>query len=290
MRQRLKKMIIAVLTFLALGAAGLMLLLLLFQEKLMYFPSPYTERELAMAQQLGLQRITYSTEAGKQTAFYLPPAAGDNAPPDELWFVYCGNASRVLDLLALFQDLPLATGSSVRRGVLLLDFPGYGLCEGKANPAATLVSGQTGLKTLISSQAWSAEQVAALRYKFLGHSLGCAGTLQLAADLGRAERVILMSPFTSMREMANARVTPAFSWLLRHNFDNRAALTRLLQKSPGTRVTLVHGVRDTAIPVDMSRQLAAGREGTVTLIELPEADHNDFVYDEIALIQGLIVK
>ena len=280
----------AVFIFLALCVAGVAVLLLVFQDKLMYFPSAYTPWELAKAESEGIQRLEFTTAEGRQVAFYQPPAASASAealPPEDLWFVYCGNGSRVLDLSPLFQHLPDAAEAS--RGMLLLDYPGYGASEGKPSPASTLASGHAALAALWAKKGWSGEPGATTNYHFLGHSLGSAGTLQLAAGLGRAQSVILMSPFTSMRDMANARVTPAFSWLLQHNFDNRAALSTLLTAAPQAKVTLVHGTKDTAIPVAMSRQLAAAHPGKVTLVELPDADHNDFVFDQLPLIQSLIL-
>lgn len=280
----------AVLTFLGLFVVAIAILLLLFQDKLMYFPSAYTRGELLKAEIQGIQRVEFTTDQGKQVAFYQPPAGGptrEALPPEDLWFVYCGNGSRVLDLAPIFQGLPDAAEAS--RGVLLLDYPGYGSCEGKPSPASTLASGRAALTALWALKGWSGEPDARTAFHFLGHSLGCAGTLQLAAGLGRAGSVVLMSPFTSMRDMANARVTPVFSWLLHHNFDNRASLQTVLKASPEARVTLVHGVKDTAIPVEMSRQLAAAHEGKISLIELPDADHNDFVFDQLPLIQTVVL-
>jgi pimeloyl-ACP methyl ester carboxylesterase len=274
---------VAVLIYLGLGVAALVLLLLFFQEKLMYFPSAYTEADLTKATAGGLERLEYTTAEGRQVAFYQPaPGAG---PPAQLWFVYCGNGSRVLDLSFLFENLP----DHASRAVLYLDYPGYGACEGRPSPESSLASGRAGLKALWEAKGWPGKAGEGSEFHFLGHSLGSAGTLQLAASLGRADSVVLLCPFTSMRDMANARVSPALSWLLHHNFDNRASLGALLAAAPDARVTLVHGTMDTAIPVSMSRQLAAGHPGKVTLIELPKADHNDFVWDELPLIQGLIL-
>lgn len=286
----------AVLIFLALVVVGLGVLLYTSQEKLMYFPSAYTEWELQNARELGLIQVQYSTDQGRQAAFYLPPAGAPKAtgkPPEKLWLVHCGNGSRVLDLLPLFTGLP-STGAAY--GVLMLDYPGYGLNEGRPNPGAIKESDHAALRKLWEDFSWAGDPVTGeglsspVAFSYLGHSLGCAGVMQLAASLGRAESVILLSPFTSMREMANQRVSPLFSWLLTHEYDNRANLAQLMGSvSPQPKVTLVHGTLDVAIPVTMSRRLAAEHPGAITLVELPQADHNDFVFGERALIQGLIL-
>lgn len=296
-RSPLLRMLTSLLIFLALAIVAVGVLLMLYQDRLMYFPSRYTNQEKAMAEAVGLRRLEFATDEGRQTAFYLPPAGERpgtelGRAPAQLWIAHCGNGSRVLDLLGVFTDLP--DEREVRRGVLLVDYPGYGDSLGKPSPASILAAGQGALGSLWERGGWKGDPVRApaetgVSLNFLGHSLGSAATLQLAASLRHADSVLLLSPFTSMREMANQRVSPLFSWLLRHKYDNRNALATLLKAAPA-RVTLVHGVRDSSIPVTMSRRLAADHQGIVQLVELPEADHNDFVYDELPLLQRLITS
>jgi pimeloyl-ACP methyl ester carboxylesterase len=62
---------------------------------------------------------------------------------------------------------------------------------------------------------------------------------------------------------------------VRHRFDNRAGLAAL--QAAGGRAWIFHGSRDEVIPVEMSRTLAAEFPQTVTLKEVPNADHNSIV-------------
>jgi len=73
--------------------------------------------------------------------------------------------------------------------------------------------------------------------------------------------------------MALRQMGPVIGRLLRHDYDNRAALASLAAR-PGARVTIFHGTADELIPIEMARELHERHAATVRLIELPGADHN----------------
>jgi uncharacterized protein len=106
----------------------------------------------------------------------------------------------------------------------------------------------------------------------LGHSLGAAAALQYAAR-HPLQRLVLISPFTTMRAMARRTAGWPLCEVLTHRFDNRARLAELAAGFlPPT--TIVHGDADGLIPLEMSRSLVAEFPGVILRV-IPGAGHND---------------
>ena len=82
-------------------------------------------------------------------------------------------------------------------GYLLIDYPGYGISEGKPNPCSILENSEHALQTLLKKKSWAAD---AARPCVLAHSLGGAAALQFAAR-NYVRKIILVSPFTTMDEI-----------------------------------------------------------------------------------------
>jgi pimeloyl-ACP methyl ester carboxylesterase len=110
----------------------------------------------------------------------------------------------------------------------------------------------------------------------IGHSIGCGAGLQFAARWN-VDRVVLIAPFTTMREMARRVVGWPLCHLLLHNFDNRARLAELAARRLEPEVVLFHGTDDEVIPFEMGRSLAAEHPGMIRFHAVPGADHNTIV-------------
>ena len=82
-----------------------------------------------------------------------------------------------------------------------------------------------------------------------------------------------MAPFTSTAEMALLRFGIPKTFPFQHSFDNRAGLQELA-KNHG-RAWIIHGDKDTVIPLAMSRTLAKEFKGIVTLRVIAGASHGD---------------
>ena len=87
--------------------------------------------------------------------------------------------------------------------------------------------------------------------------------------------MVLLSPFTTLTEMARGTVGWPLCHLNRHRFDNRTRLASIVAR--GARVRIVHGTADGIIPVSMARELAAAHPAAVQLTEVPGAGHNDML-------------
>ena len=234
------------------------------QHSMIYHPYAYPPN---YAQKLPPDAIElhFKTIAGKQTAFYLPRGAGEQLP-QRLWVAFCGNASLALD----WTDL-IARDRKDGDAFLLIDYPGYGRSEGYVNIVTTRAAADNALDALAIHLRVKKEQLE-LHLNTIGHSLGTAVALDFARRYF-VQRIILIAVFTTLREEGATVVGSSLSHLLVENYDNRAALRELLQRSPPPHVIIFHGTEDNVIPVRMGRELAEMFSSFVTFHPIPSADH-----------------
>lgn len=249
------------------AALSTVLFLVSCQSKLIYYPRPYDPAELEEIGRRGGKRIEAATSQGRQVAFYLPPRRSPSEPPEFLWLVFGGNGSVALDYS------PEAADWDAGFGYLFVDYPGYGLCEGKPNPARIEESIVALTGKLQGELLWTDAEFRA-RTGVIGHSLGSAAGL-IAADRLQLQRAVLCASFTTMTDMARRVIGWPLCHLNRHRFDNIARLTTLAAR--GAQVRIFHGQDDRVIPVSMSRKLAEMFPKTVRLTEVPDCGHDDVV-------------
>ncbi len=235
------------------------------QSRLIYFPKPYGGRDMAALREAGGRVLEFRASQGKQAAFFIPPGGGGE--PERIWLCFAGNGSLALDWL-FFPGI-----RDERSALLLIDYPGYGLCEGRPSPAAIRENSTAAVRRLADELGMTLDDLKP-RLAVLGHSIGCAAALMAADDLG-LKRAVLISPFTTMTEMARRIVGWPLCLLNRHTFDNRRHLKSVAAK--GARITIFHGGSDDVIPPAMSRELAGLAPGSVQRTEVPGAGHNDIV-------------
>jgi pimeloyl-ACP methyl ester carboxylesterase len=253
-----------VLVLLALIAGAPFAFIAGCQSKLLYFPRPYAAGATNEWREKTAGRpVDFTTSQGRQRAFLQ----GNLKSPRNLWIVCGGNGTVALD----WSDW-LASNAPAEDAWLLVDFPGYGDCEGKPSPGRIRES----LKVVVPKAAESVGLTAtpdASRLRFFGHSLGAAASLIAAAEFDIRQGVLL-SPFTSTMEMSEVVTGLPVGFLVTHRFDNAARLDEIIARGP-VRIVILHGTDDEVIPVDMARRLAHGREKSVNLREIQGARHND---------------
>ncbi|MCK4839367.1 MAG: alpha/beta fold hydrolase, partial [Desulfobulbaceae bacterium] len=182
------------------------------QQRMIYYPRPYGP-DLSQSDQ-GQVVVSYATSQGRQVAFYLAPAGAEETPA-RLWLMCGGNASLALDWLDLLEDFP-----DPGAGFLLLDYPGYGGNQGRPDPTSIMESSEAALAGLAIHLETDRADLDS-RLMVMGHSLGAAAVLRYA---GRhpVGRIVLVSPFTSLKDMAARIFSPLLAWTLYHAYDNRA--------------------------------------------------------------------
>jgi uncharacterized protein len=238
------------------------------QERQIYLPRPYTPEEFREAK-ARFSLLRFQTSQGEQLAFYAAPKEGVGALPRRIWFMFEGNGGLALNWRGFIERFP-----DEQVGFVLIDYPGYGANQGKPSPAAMLENSDGAYLALLKHLGLSEQELHG-RLRIMGYSLGAAAALQFAAR-HQLDRLILVAPFTSMRAMAWRAVGP-FAVFLRHPFDNDARLKEVLERSPEARVLIVHGTRDTVIPVSMGEKLAGMFPGNTRFLRVEGASHWDII-------------
>lgn len=233
------------------------------QSKLIYFPRPYAHGVTTeWAARTQGKPIDFTTSQGKQRAFLQ----GNLSSPRNLWIVCGGNGTVALDWSEWIEK-----HAPQEDAWLLVDFPGYGDCEGAPSPGRIQESMRVAVPIASEKIGWSRDPDPK-HLRFFGHSLGCAASL-IAATEFKIQRGVLISPFTSTMEMAHVVVGMPVGLLVTHRFDNEARLSELSARGPG-EVIIIHGANDEVIPVTMSRKMADERKDIVRFTEIPGGRHN----------------
>jgi pimeloyl-ACP methyl ester carboxylesterase len=243
----LKRLVVRGLVALSLSSFLFIALIYFKQHSMVYHPRPYGAG-CAQALPANGEEISYTLPFGKQTAFYISPRSSGRSPV-RLWVAFCGNGSLALDWTTILAGYP-----NSHDAFLLVDYPGYGKCEGYATIASMRASSDAALKTLTKRLALSEEEMES-RLCTIGHSLGSA----VAIDFGsrhRVQRVVAIAPFTTLREEAARIITGPLSHLLIESYDNRAGITEIRKRNPEAKIAIFHGTNDEVIPVRMGRDLA----------------------------------
>ncbi len=222
-------------------------------QRRLLFPRPSLED--VPPRPLDARQVWLRTASGASEAWYLPPARSERASSIIVFFH--GNGE-LIDFLPREFSEPRAWGL----GVLLVELPGYGRSAGEPSQqsigAVAVAAGDWALGELATESP---------RIVAYGRSLGGAAAAILAAQRPTSA-LVLESTFTSVRSFAHRFWLP--ERLVRDPFDT---LT-LLESYPNPLLVL-HGERDTLVPVSHAERLAAGARDA-DLYRL-KCGHNDCV-------------
>jgi uncharacterized protein len=165
----------------------------------------------------------------------------------------------------------------VNYDMFMIDYRGYGKSTGSNSSEAQLHEDVR--------IAWDsiAPQYADKPIIIYGRSLGAALAAELATHVD-AEKVILVSPFTSLEAMAKAQFPLLPSALLRYPLRTSEIIGNI--KAP---IILVHGNRDSLIPIEESKALLKLTNGTSKLLVIAGAGHND-IHQFKSYIDGLTAE
>jgi len=268
-----------------LATSALVFILAVSQDKLIYLKRSYETHGLRQyyhkakgvfedKTQRVLLEVSYKTSFGDQTAFWVPPK-GDvirSQTFERLWIVFGGNAQLALDWLWALERL---APSFQKDSFLLMDYPGYGRCQGNTQ----------GSTTTMESVHIAAEKVVEMLYEnrtterpnvgILAHSIGCAAGLHYAASSKYpVSHMVLISPFASIPRMAahlffpsTIEHSPIVSTITeslvapRNRWDNFRAIDeigqQLRKKQDWMQVVIIHGDDDEVCPYKQGLEVYA---------------------------------
>jgi fermentation-respiration switch protein FrsA (DUF1100 family) len=246
---------ILLLLILAAGAA------VLLDRFFVYFP----ERQiLASPSDYGLayDNVAFVTEDAVELHGWFVPGCGEVTL---LWFH--GNTGNVGHRLENLRQLHQRLGISV----FLFDYRGYGRSAGTPSEDGLYRDAEAALAYLRARP-----DVRDDRIVYFGRSLGGAVAVDLASR-NSPHGLILEAAFPSVDFMARHAYPFLPSWLvrivLRARFDSISKIT-----SVTAPVLMVHGERDSTVPVEAARKLLEAASEPKRLVVISGAGHTD-VYE-----------
>lgn len=256
-----------IMGLLVLGLLIAVMVGLIVQQRLIYGARSYPP-EVMDHLPPGVEAIRFRTAQGQQVAFYRPPTSG--RAPERLWLVCYGSSNLALGWVPLVAEV-----DDPDAGWLLLDYPGFGFCEGRSTPGRILASSAAAVAALRLHLGLAPEAMTE-RLGVLGYSLGTGAALQYAAR-HPVRRLVLIAPFTSLAEMGDQLHGWPCGQLLAHRFDNAARLDEIARQDPRPTLRIFHGQQDECIPPAMSAHLQAAHPAWIVREVIPDADHTRIV-------------
>lgn len=263
-------MLIRLLIALA-SAYGLMLLLVfLFQPRLLFLPNLPGRALTATPADIGLRHeaVELTTEDGQTLHGWWLPRENSRAT---LLFFHgnAGNISHRLDSLEIFHGLGL--------DVLIVDYRGYGRSSGRPSEAGMY-------RDALAAWRWLTDErrIAPERIILFGRSMGGAVASELAAHVEPAA-LIVESTFSSVPDVA----AEIYWWLparllARLQFNAAAQIARTTLP-----VLIIHSSDDEIIPFDHARRLQKAAGQRATLLEISGSHNTGFLDSRSRYIDGL---
>jgi fermentation-respiration switch protein FrsA (DUF1100 family) len=249
---------LAILGTVALAALGFGGALYAFQDRLIYFPDQAPPPSPAALGLPGVSATELRTADGLTLLAWRMPAARAEAPTILYLHGNGGSLAHRAPRVARFGRLGW--------GALVVQWRGYGGNPGTPGEDGLALDAAAGLERL------RAEGIPPSRTVLWGESLGTGIAIRLAAERpAEIGALILESPYTSLLDLARLHypVLPA-GLLLRDRYDSLARIP-----SVTAPMLILQGARDTLVPPEMGRRLAAAARAPVEVWEAPDAGHDD---------------
>lgn len=238
---------------------GILVLLRVYESRLIYFPGP-ERRLVAPPPSLGLpiQRVEITTEDAVKLAGWVIPAES----PSPLWLLVChGNAGNLSEF-----DRPLHYAGLRQLGLNLLafDYRGYGESGGTPSEAGLYRDADAAYRYLTNQRG-----VPANRIVIFGHSLGSAVAVDLASRVPSAG-LILEGAFTSATDRGQ-ELYPYIPvrWIAKSRFSSVGKIARMTVPK-----LFLHANGDEVIPLAHGRRLYEAASPPKTFVEL-RGGHGD---------------
>jgi fermentation-respiration switch protein FrsA (DUF1100 family) len=158
-----------------------------------------------------------------------------------------------------------------------MEYPGYGLCQEVEAPNCDVLleNAQLLLDFLMNTLEYSPSDIL-----LFGRSMGTGLATHLASTISSIGGLILLSPFTPLRDAVRTLLGKIPSLIVRDRFVNRTKVQTV--KCP---TLIIHGRNDTLIPCSHSQELFSRCTSTtqVKLVMPQNMTHNSFgdIYSDL---------
>ena len=247
-------------------------LLMTFEDKLIYFPTRYPDGYWTVREDCGqdgeilpsIQDCCFSTSDGVALhGWYCSPVRcqdGKGIPIDTgmvvLWFHgNAGNISYRYDMIRAMMEIPVQ--------VFIIDYRGYGKSGGTPSENGLYVDAQAAWDFLTSVQ-----RIEPQRIVILGKSLGGVPAIDLASKVKPAG-LIVQSSFTSASDMA-ARIMPFLPRFLLHT--RMDSINKIV--SVQCPKLFIHSRADEIVPYELGQKLFEAAVEPKEFYEVKGAPHN----------------
>jgi len=203
-----------------------------------------------------------SADGERLHAWWLP------CPDSEGVVLYChGNAGNVSHCAPRAYLLC----KSLKRDVLVFDYPGYGKSSGKPSEAGCYAAGEAACGWIKQTTKLPAD-----RLVICGESLGGGVATHLATSVPH-QSLVLIRTFTSIPDIARKNtLTYSSAPLIRNTFDNLARIPKCPRP-----ILIAHGDRDSLIPLSQARTLFDAAISPKQFYLMEGCGHNDPWPDEL---------
>ena len=258
-----------------LGRLVLVLLIRMFEERLVFFPDRYATNEWDPSRMgVEVEDVFFTTSDGVRLHAWWAPASSfakatedkpaEQAPGTLHTILYfhgnAGNLTNRIENIAFLRQLPA--------NVLAVDYRGYGKSEGRPTEAGVYLDAQAAYDYLFHERGVVPDQLVVL-----GQSLGVAVAVDLASKRPVAG-LILEGGFPSAgRVVQRTMGLPGLHLVIRSKFDSAAKL-----KEISVPVLVAHCTRDPILPYALGEELYAAANQPKTFVSYDSDYHEPFFF------------
>jgi len=272
----------SLLVTLAFAYLAVLVLLLLFERRLVFFPQiPGRLSGDWSPPDLSHEDIWLTAVDGVRLHAWWIPANAAVRERDRLPTFLCfhGNAANIAwraDFYRFLRDLPA--------NVLAPEYRGYGHSEGTPSEAGIYADAEAAYTFLVQQKS-----IPPARLIAFGQSLGTAVAAHLAAQ-HPVGGIVLEAPFPSARSLAQRIYwfVPGLGWLIRSRFEISANLARAANPPTGTAATpllVIHCSNDPVIPFAFGKEVFDAATQPKSFLPI-----NGECHEEATLIDPFVVR
>jgi pimeloyl-ACP methyl ester carboxylesterase len=241
--------------------------LFVFEAKLIFLPPDFPPATTPAVANLPFEDLHIPVDATTHLHAWWIPAA---APTQKTILFFHGNGYSLESEANLEAPMWHETGANV----LAVDYRGYGSSSKmQTDGPSTEADASAALRYLTEQR-----HVARADIWIAGRSIGTGVATQLAAETPHASGLILISPISSVKDVANQLWVYRYlfrpvQWLGHKNDFNSAAKISAVQMP----VLIISGAADQLAPPSMAQQLYARAHEPKTIHMIEGAGHNDIL-------------